>query len=236
MGSPIWGVRYDLTLNVQQTGQNEKGKTEFGLPIDNSFSRAASEEQIQRAATALRAHNITVEVVDTAADARAYVNSILPTDKGILTAASETVRLSGLGEDINDSGKYKSIRRELAKLDPQTQRPEMIRLGATPDVIVGSVHAVTEDGRLIAGSASGSQLGPYSAGAGKVIWVVGSQKVVPDLEAGLRRLQEYSYPKEDIRARAAYGKGSFLAKILIINVDHPVGRSTLVLVREPIGF
>jgi hypothetical protein len=52
----------------------------------------------------------------------------------------------------------------------------------------------------------------------------------------MRRLEDYSYPKEDIRARAKYGQGSFLTKILIINMDWPAGRSTLVLVREPIGF
>jgi LUD domain len=221
---------------MQQTDETQTQKTEFGIPIDYSFSRPATEEQIQRAAAALRAHNIAVEVVDTVADARAYVNSILPKDKRILTAASETVRLSGLDEDINSSGKYISIRQELAKLDPKTQTPEMRKLGATPEVIVGSVQAVTEDGSLVMGSASGSQLGPYSAGAGRVVWVVGSQKVVPDLETGMRRLKEYSYPKEDIRARSKYGRGSVLAKVLTINMDYPADRSTLVLVREPIGF
>ncbi len=212
------------------------GTTQFGLTIDYSFSKPASEEQIQRAATALRAHNIAVEVVDTPAAARAYVNSILPKDQTIFTASSETVRLSGLDDDINSSGSYKSIRRQLSKLDPKTQRAEMNRLVATTDVVVGSVHAVTEDGGLIIGSATGSQLGLYSAGAGKVIWVVGAQKVVPDLETGMRRLKEYSYPKEDIRARAAYGRPSTLAKILIVNADLPAGRSTVVLIREPIGF
>jgi hypothetical protein len=69
-----------------------------------------------------------------------------------------------------------------------------------------------------------------------VIWVVGAQKVVPDLETGMRRLREYSHPKEDIRARAAYGSPSALAKILILNADWPAGRSTVVLIREPIGF
>lgn len=214
----------------------EIGRTEFGLPIDNSFSKPATEAQIQRAAAALRAHNVAVEVVDTPEAAREYVKSILPKDKTILTAASETIRISGLEDEINNSGNYKSIRQQFAKMDPKTQTLEMRRLGATPDVIVGSVQAVTEDGRLVVGSASGSQLGPYSAGAGRVIWVVGSQKVVPDLETGLRRLKDYSYPKEDIRARAKYGQGSFLAKILIINLDWPAGRSNLVLVREPIGF
>jgi acyl-CoA hydrolase len=111
----------------------------------------------------------------------------------------------------------------------------MLKLGASPDVVVGSVHAITEDGRVIAASGSGSQLGPYASAAGKVIWVVGSQKIVPDLDTAMRRLQFYAYPKEDNRVREKYGTPSGLMKILIVNGDMP-GRSTVVLIREPIGF
>jgi hypothetical protein len=222
------------------TGSNltliQEGKTQFGLPIDSSFAKPAPEDQIQTAAASLRKHNFEVVIVDTPADARRYVNSILPTDKRIFTASSETLTLSGIDEDVNSSGKYKSVRQELARLDRKTQMPEMRRLGATPDVVLGSVHAVTEDGRLVAASAGGSQLGPYSSGASKVVFVVGSQKLVPDLETAMRRLQFYAYPKEDIRVREKYGTPSALAKILILNSDWPAGRSTVVLVREPIGF
>lgn len=181
-------------------------------------------------------HNINVHIVSTAGEAREFVNSILPRDHRIYTSPSETLRLSGLEEDINNSGRYVSVRAELAKLNPQTQRDEMRKLIASPDVVVGSVHAVTEDGRLVAASASGSQLGAYASGAGRAVFVVGSQKIVPDLETGLRRIEEYAYPKEDVRSRAKYGRPSTLAKILIMNTDWPVGRSTVVLIREPIGF
>jgi hypothetical protein len=225
-----------LTVTNQDASGTEEEKTKFGLPIDNSFSRPASEEQIERAAASLRKHNIAVEIVDTVADARRYVNSILPKDQTILTAASETLRLSGLDDDINNSGDYKSIRQQLAKLDMQTQAAERRRLSAAPDVVVGSVHAVTEDGRLVAASAGGSQLGPYAAGAGKAIFVVGSQKVVPDLDTAMRRIQVYSYPLEDIRAREKYGRPTAVAKILIINADWSPNRSTVVLIRETIGF
>jgi len=210
-------------------------KTQFGIPIDESFGKPASEESIQNAAKALRAHNFSVEVVDTLAQARAYVNSILPKDESILTASSETLRISGLEEDINRSGKFNAIRPQLEKLDRSTQRAEMRKLSATPDVVVGSAHAVTEDGRVVAASASGSQLGPYAFGAGRVVWVVGSQKVVPDMDVAMRRLQYYSYPKEDIRAREKYGMPSALLKVLTMNGDWP-GRSTVVLVREPVGY
>jgi acyl-CoA hydrolase len=217
------------------TTEQIQTKTQFGLPIDESFAKPASEESIQKAAIALRAHNFTVEVVGTLAEARAYVNSILPKDQSILTAASETVRLSGLDEDINRSGKFNAIRPQMEKLDYKTQRAEMRKLGAAPDVVVGSVHAITEDGRVVIASASGSQLGPYAGSAGKVIWIVGSQKIVPDMETAMRRIQYYSYPKEDIRAREKYGMPSALLKVLTINGERPE-RITVVLVREPIGF
>jgi hypothetical protein len=215
--------------------EQTQAKTQFGIPIDESFAKAASEESIQTAAKALRAHNFAVEVFDTPAEARAYVNSVLPKDQSILTASSETLRLSGLDEDINRSGKFNAIRPQLEKLDRNTQRAEMRRLGSAPDVVVGSVHAVTEDGRVVAASASGSQLGVYVFGAGRVIFVVGSQKVVPDIDTAMKRVQFYAYPKEDIRAREKYGMPSALLKVLTMNGDWP-GRVTLVIVREPIGF
>jgi acyl-CoA hydrolase len=216
--------------------QRQVVSTEFGVPIDHGFGYAAPEASIQKASAALEAHGFAVKVVDTAEDARAYVRSILPKDRSVFTSSSETLRISGLEDDINGSGEYNAVRTQLDKLDRNTQMAEMKRLSATPDVVVGSVHAITEDGRILIGSGSGSQLGPYAYGAGKVIWVVGSQKVVPDLETGLRRVQLYSYPKEDIRLRGKYGMPSSLNKILIENADRPAGRSTIVLIREPIGF
>jgi hypothetical protein len=210
-------------------------KTQHGIPIDESFAKPASEERIQRAATALRARNFAVEIVDTPEQARAYVVSVLPKDETIVTASSETVMLSGLGEDIDKSGKYNAIRPLLEKMDRNTQRAEMRKLMSSADVVVGSVHAITEDGRVVAASASGSQLALYASGAGKVIWVVGSQKIVSDIDEAMRRIQFYAYPREDTRARERYGMPSAILKVLTINGDWP-GRVSIVLIREPIGF
>jgi len=110
------------------------------------------------------------------------------------------------------------------------------RLTASPDVMLGSVHAVTETGSLVTASASGSQLGPYASGAGKVILVVGTQKIVSDLDEGLRRIDDYVFPLEDARAEAAYGVHSGVNKILIINREYVPGRITVVFVDEALGF
>jgi hypothetical protein len=121
-------------------------------------------------------------------------------------------------------------------MDRKTQADEIRRLAASPDVMLGSVHAVTETGSLITASMGGSQLGPYVSGAGRVILVVGTQKIVSDLEEGLRRVNDYALALENARAQAAYGMNSAVNKVLIINREVVPGRITVVFVDEVLGF
>ena len=93
-------------------------------------------------------------------------------------------------------------------MDRATQMDEIRRLLASPDVIVGSVAAVTETGSLVVASASGSQLTGYAGGSAQAIWVVGAQKVVPDLSTALRRIEDHCLPLESERAMKVYGQPS----------------------------
>lgn len=201
---------------------------------DETFAIPAAEAQLIRAAEALRERGCTVHVVDTPQAARELVGDLLPPDEGVFAATSETLRLSGITADVEDSGRFKSVRRQAAGLDGDLAA--QLKLGAAPDVAVGSVHAVTEDGHLVVASATGSQLAAYAAGAMRVIWVVGAQKVVPDLPTALRRVRTYSLPREWDRCQRAYGQPSFIGKLLIFEREAMPGRATVILVREPIGF
>ena len=69
-----------------------------------------------------------------------------------------------------------------------------------------------------------------------MILVIGGQKIVPDLETGLRRIREYCFPLEDERARLAYGVPSGVNNILVINRVVAPGRLTAILVEERLGF
>jgi hypothetical protein len=95
---------------------------------------------------------------------------------------------------------------------------------------------VTEDGTLLIASASGSQLGPIASGAGRVLLILGAQKVVPDFDTGLRRIYEYCFPLEDRRARQAYSVPSGVNTVLVINKAIALGRITAILVDELLGF
>jgi L-lactate utilization protein LutC len=199
------------------------------------FTEPASAQRLERTAAALTAKNFAVEILADAAAARTRVRELVPAGASVFTAASETLRLSGIEEDINNSGRYDSLKSR-PPLDRVTQRTELWAALSTPDVLVGSVAAVTETGSLVAASASGSQLPGYAGAAARVIWVVGAQKVVPDLSAALRRVEEHCLPLENERALAAYGVPSAVNRVLILNAEPAPGRGTVLLLREAAGF
>ena len=200
------------------------------------FADPVPAERLERAAAALTAHGFTVEILDDAAAARTRIKDLIPEGASVFTGASETLRLSGIEEDINDSGRYDSAKQRGRTLDRVRDLREIWRLMSTPDVIVGSVHAVTETGSLVIASASGGQLPGYAGGAAQRIWVVGAQKVVPDLPAALRRVEEHCLPLESARAQAVYGQPSAINRLLILNAEPHPGQAAVLLLREAIGF
>jgi len=206
------------------------------LEVTEDFDAPASEETIQRVAEKLRERNIEVVVVDNGDQAREVVLERLPKGAEVHSGKSKTLQDVGLFEAVNDSGEYDALRPRYLKMDRQTQAREIRKLISAPDFMLGSVQAITEDGVLVAASATSSQLGPYAMGAGKLILVVGSQKIVPDLDTALRRIREHVLPWEDAQVRKVLSTGSFVGKILIIEREWADGRTTVVLVREPVGI
>ena len=200
------------------------------------FAAPASAAALNELAANLRERNFEVLVVDTAAAAKAVVMARLPEGAEVYSGKSKTLEDAGIFKELMESDSYDFIRRRTMKMDRQTQGREIRKLSAAPDYMLGSVQAVTRAGQLVVASASGSQIGPYSAGAGKLILVVGSQKIVPDLETALRRLREYVMPYEDMRLREQMGVGTKLTRVLIMEMDYSPGRTTIVLVRDPIGM
>ena len=200
------------------------------------FSRLNSVERLNSVAQALNHNGFQAQSVETGAAARQIVASLLPEGAEVFNNTSRTLESIGVADDIERSGRYEPLRLRLFGMDREMQAREMRVLAAAPDYVVGSAHAVTEEGSLLIASASGSQLGPIVSGAAHVILVIGGQKVVADLEAGIRRIYEYSLPLEDLRAREAYGLPSGVNNILIMNKVVAPDRVTAILVHEVLGF
>jgi LUD domain len=209
-------------------GPTEAAIAEFGM--------MASDEQIDEASAALGRNGFATFVVDSGERARETVRSIVPIGAEVFNNTSRTLEVLGIAEDIERSGLYQPLRPRLYQMDREMQAREMRQLGAAPDFVVGSAHALSLNGSILVASASGSQLGPLVSGAGHVVLVIGVQKIVTDVGAGLRRIDEYCLPLEDRRARETYGVASGVNNVLIINRVVAPKRVTAVLLREPVGF
>ena len=218
--------------------------TEVQSDLDGSLDRSIVRRfgtvrevaRVDRAAAALEANGIGVLRAADAAEAKQVVLGLIPEGSQVHHGASESLEISGITAEIEKAGRYEPVRPRIWSMDRKTQADEIRRLSAAPDVMLGSVHAVTETGSLVTASMSGSQLGPYASGGGRVILVVGTQKVVSDLDEAFRRIEEYVFPLEDARAQAAYGVHSGINKVLIINREIVPGRITVVFVDEALGF
>jgi L-lactate utilization protein LutC len=203
-----------------------------GMP----FTEPAPADRLQRAAAALAANGFDVEILDDIKSARSRVRDLIPEGSTVYTSASETLRISGIDEDINSSGRYEALKPRVLAMDRATQRNEIRTLLASPDVVLGSVAALTETGALVVASGSGSQLPSYAGGAAKAIWIVGAQKVVPDLNSALARIEEHCLPLETARTQKAYGWPSATNRVLILNAEFIPGRGTVLLLRDAIGY
>jgi hypothetical protein len=202
---------------------------------DVNYAAPASEAVLEALAARLRERNFEVLIVEDADAAREAVLERIPEGASVHSGKSKTLEDAGIFGALMEGESYDFIRKRTAKMDRTTQRDEMRKLGAAPDVMLGSAHAVTEAGQIVITSASGSQIGPIASGAGRLILVIGAQKVVPDLEAAFRRIRDYVFPYEDARLREAMGLGTKITRTLILESDFMPGRTTIVLVRQPLG-
>ena len=205
-------------------------------PPNPAFARLASDERIQRAAKALEANGIHTLIAQNGREAKRMFFELVPEGSEVFLGASVTLEKLGIQPEIDKSGRYDAVRPKMFAMNRETQGREMRKLGASPEIAAGSVHAVTEDGHVLIASNTGSQLGPYASGAGKVIWVVGAQKIVKDVSEGLRRIEEYTARLEEVHMQEKYHLSTDIGKVLIVNRERRPGRITLILIREQIGF
>lgn len=204
-------------------------------PASDRFAALPDDETLAETVVGLEEHGFSVEVVDDLDAARRAVLARIPEGSSVMTNPSVTLEETGIAQAIENGGPYDSARRRVLALDRATQLPEIKAVMGQPDLALGSVHAITRDGTLVIASALGSQLASYAWGAASVIFVVGTQKLVPDLAAAHERIYEHSLKLEDARTLEAYGANSRVGKILEIHHEDP-GRIHVVVIRRRVGF
>ena len=203
------------------------------------YTHPVSEEVVNKTIEALTKNGISAELVQTAEEAKNKVLSLIPEGAEVMTMTSITLEEAGLAKELNSSSKYKSVRNKLASMNRDTEHREMQKLGAAPEWVVGSVHAVTEEGEAVVTSGTGSQLPVYLYGASHVLWVVGTQKIVKNVAEAMNRIKEHLIPLESVRARKAYGLpdtwNTNPSKTVVINQEAP-DRIHIIFVNQKLGF
>ena len=210
--------------------------TSNNIVSEKLFSEVVSDEQIQRTAQALEANGIKTLIAENAEEAKRLFYELVPDEAEIFLGASVTLETLGIQNEIDKSGRFDALRPKMFAMNRETQGREIRKLVGAPDYAAGSVHAVTEDGHVLIASNTGSQLGAYATSAGKVIWVVGAQKLVKDLNEGMKRIEEYVMPLEEEHMQQLYHVSTNVSKVLIVNREIRPNRITMIIVKEKIGF
>jgi L-lactate utilization protein LutB len=199
--------------------------------------RLASAEAVHRTVEALEARNIHAVVVGNREEALQKLKELVPQGAQVLAVTSETLDDVGFTQYVAEDGVYDSLTRRFQEADTLEERAEMQRtLGSTPEYVVGSVQAVAETGHVVIASASGSQLSSYVFGAKNVVWVVGTQKVVPTLEDALARTYGYAFDRHKEWSPAQGHGPSSMGKVTIFESERRPDRTTVIFVNEALGW
>ncbi len=203
------------------------------------YSKPADATRIQKTIEALKTHGFDAELAETRQDALARIKGLIPEGASVMTGSSTTLNEIGF-TDYLKAGKHgwNNLKESIAQEKDPVRQGALRKQAVLAEYFLGSVHAVTETGELVTASGSGSQLPSYAYTSPNVIWAVGTQKIVPNLDEAIKRIREYTFPLEDARMKSVGAKGSNLSKILIQNNEASfTGRKLrLIFINEKLGF
>jgi hypothetical protein len=165
------------------------------------------------------------------------LKDLIPLGAEVMSGSSTTLLEIGYDEYAN-SGKsqWKDLHRAIISEDDEKKRHERRRKSVAADYFISGVNAIAQSGEIIACDKSGSRVGAWPFAAGHLILVSGINKIVPTLGDALRRVREYAYPLESVRATKVYGVPSEIGKCVILANEEAEGRVTLILIDESLGY
>ncbi|WP_135822182.1 lactate utilization protein [Halostella litorea] len=205
--------------------------------IDESLDELPDDETVEATAENLRDNGFDVVVVDSAEEALEAVQSQIPSGASVMNGHSTTLEEIGFAEYLSEGDhEWESLADEIWSIDDDAKRQAARRESQTADYFLGGINAIARTGELVAADRSGSRIGAYPFAASNVVIVSGVNKVVPTLSDALDRLESVAYPLENERAKEAYGVESAIAKQLIFRQELEDDRTTVVLVREQLGY
>jgi len=205
--------------------------------IDADLDQLPDDETVEATVENLEASGFDVVVVDTADEALETVQSHIPAGVSVMNGHSTTLEEIGFDDYLSEGDHdWESLPDQIWGIDDDAERQAARRDSQTADYFLGGINAIAQTGELVAADLSGSRIGAYPFAASNVVIVSGINKIVPTLDDALDRLESVAYPLENERAKEAYGVESMIAKQLIFRQEVEEGRTTVVLIREQLGY
>ncbi len=203
------------------------------------YETLAGRETIEKTAAALRERNVEALIVDTKEQALEKIKELIPEGASVMNGSSVTLEQIGFVEYLK-TGKHgwDNLHEEILAEKDLAKQALLRKQSVLSDYYLGSVHAVAQTGEFVIASNSGSQLPHIVFTSPNLIFVVGTQKLMPDLGTALLRVRGYVLPLEDKRMKEAGMKGSAISKLLIFNREPAfMGRTVhIIFVNEKLGF
>ncbi|KAF9164677.1 hypothetical protein DFQ26_001162 [Actinomortierella ambigua] len=207
---------------------------------NSPYAKPASEERVQAAKAGLEAKGFKVHLAQDKTEAFNTLKSLIPKGASVNNAHSTTLEEIGFITYLKGETEWDNVHATILAETDMAKQAELRRTkGSTVDYYLTSMAAVTENGEMAHGDLSGSKVGGVAFGAGNVIVIVGSNKIVKDVQEAKKRTQEFALAVESARSRDAYGvPGSALVHYEVVASANPFnpGRIQVVLVKEALGF
>jgi L-lactate utilization protein LutB len=203
----------------------------------------------------LVANNFEAYTADNSGQAQQIVlNKIIPESKAktFSYAGSKTVEYLGLLDSIRKNPDLKIVESFGPPAKNRKERMEQCRQALLVDMFITGTNAVTETGILVNLDMWGNRVGAMAYGPRNVIIITGRNKIVPDLEAAMLRIKNYSAPVNAIRhdmhcprktpcVETSYCnecKGEWrICNTWVINEkSFPEGRIKVILINEDLGY
>jgi len=208
------------------------------LDLDTErWNRTPGEQTIVSTIRAMEERGIQVERLADGKQTLARIRELIPPGSEVMNGSSTTLIEIGF-QELMDSGKHewKDLKRAVASENDARKRAEIRRKTITAEFFISGVNAISMTGELVGCDATGSRVGAWPYGAGKLLLVAGVNKIVPTLGDALRRIREYTFPLEDVRSRNVYGVPSKIGKCVILANESQPGRVTLLLIDGIYGY
>ncbi len=204
-----------------------------------SYETLATQEQITKTIAALAERNVYAEVVASGAEAFEKIKTMIPEGASVMNGASVTLETIGFVNYLQEGNHgWNNLHETIIKEQDKEKQGALRKQAVLSDYYLGSVHALSENGQFLIASNTGSQLPHIVFTSQNLIFVVGAQKIVANLDEAFKRLEEYVVPKEEIHMQEKYGAHTYPSKVVLFNREKPdSGRTVkMLIVNEKLGF